>query len=290
VTNDSEGLGFREETVVVNRSIALKYLDTIAEQRFEKTRKTNQFAEAMAGNKWSAILRDPMRFDAKGSLRDGRHRMEAFVIACEAIPNLEIEFVVQWNVPEDALRDVDQGTSRSFGDVLAIQQYTNPKQLSAVTRRCYLWEKNLYTFTGGRSAPSNRQLEDFLIEHSDLTESTSRGQDLYTCGGKLVPVAIGGSAHWIFSQIDKGWADSFVEKLMTGTGMVEEGHPIAALRNRLSSNYRQLQRLKPNEIMALVVITWNHYITEPLPDLETILLPKGKLINENFPLPRKPKL
>jgi len=106
----------RAEVVVVNPQLAQTWLDTMGPNRHLNEANVARLELDMGKGNWYDNG-DPIRFDKKGRLRDGQHRLQALIRSGKSFP-----FHVIRNLDDKALQIVDTGKQRTFGDMLAMRE------------------------------------------------------------------------------------------------------------------------------------------------------------------------
>src|SRR4030042_1787327 len=113
------------EVETITRELAEEYLKT--DKGNNRSLSMPHVAELVGKQKRGEWVTngDALRFDTKGQLRDGQHRLK--MVEHTGIP---IEVVVVRGIESGAFSTMDVGKKRSFSDVLGIEREKYPKQLS----------------------------------------------------------------------------------------------------------------------------------------------------------------
>ena len=240
--------------------------DILKKQSMENNRPISKghvkkLADMMENGDWIENG-DTLRFDTKGKLLDGQHRLSA-VIKC----GKPLAFGVVSDIPPEAFMTVDTGKKRYASDALSIHDgnITNSTTVAAIIRQLYSHQQ---TGNVGYSAysPTNKhmvELYDYYNEDGLLLNAASFGQGFKIQGSsKLVKASSPASLGFCFShfsKIDLFSAKLFFDKVKSGSGEIGKD-PCRALYNRFIeesgvSEYRK--DIFRNS--CYIVSTWNSF-------------------------------
>lgn len=223
----------------------------MAEEWLGKNALNRNLRETHVDNLKNAILRgewvynaDPIRFDDKGNLIDGQHRLWAVVFAEQSIDVLVVE-----NLPRETMLTIDVGLKRSLAGHLKIMGYPNSILLAAMINTKWKLDNGKIR---SNQTPTFQQALHILKEHPGLAESVKvvspwrrrlRGSS-----------AVVGTLHYEFSTRDFDAAEAFFDGVINGVGLVEDD-PRFALR-------RHVELSNPGSVAfaALVIKAWNYYL------------------------------
>lgn len=235
----------------VTPELAKEWLGTDTErQRGVKKANLDKIKRALKAGKW-LVNGESIKFDTDGSLGDGQHRLSACVET--GIPFVSL---VVGNVPNSAIRTVDDGVTRNIKDRIQIQGLYEPgvgssygsaiRMLAEYDGETLVSMKNIVL--------SNFEIEQLLETHPDLGNSLSFGRAAHK--GAFLPPSIGVMLHYLFRQRNRIQADDFFDKLANGENV---SGPILTLRNRLIRMPKKVRQAAATrwELVALVVKTWN---------------------------------
>ena len=243
-----------EETI--SAKLAEEYLRTDGRNRhFSKTR-VGIYAKAMEDGDWEYNA-EPIRFDDKGELIDGQHRLAAVVKT-----ELPHRFLVVRGLPTEAIYVTDRGKQKSLADFFAIRGELNYTQLAATVRQYGVY-KLRGDFRGTWNEVRSVQNHIRLLEQTaGLRDSTVAGRSLQNA----FPVAgagLWGAVYHILAEIDNDDTEAFFGSLVSGTEL-PLGSPILNLRDRLAGaravGYTMgHKRLPLNDVAALTFKSWNYW-------------------------------
>lgn len=195
----------------------------------------------------------PIVYSDDGVLVDGQHRLTAILQTGVTVPMLVVR-----GVKAKAQSTIDTGAKRTFGDVLTLKGYERGKDLAALVRAAYLWQKGHYTATSFET-PTNTELLAFLDANDDLigcievVEPSVRKWKMVRSKASL--------ACWLFQRVDPVENAAFWSLMPIAEG--DSGTPIGALQARYHREMvaaKQVNRMNPEYELALIIKAWNAYI------------------------------
>jgi len=238
-----------------------------------KTRpsRIDTYAGEMARGEWQ-FNGDTIRFDINGTLLDGQHRLMALVRARVTLP-----FVLAVGLPPQSQDTMDQGASRTTGNVLQLRGVTDPNNIAATAQLCWGYVNNtLGRKQGMARRGSLSQVLAFVDEHGESLDTAIRqGRALR----KMIPARIStaSAAYWIIAQAAPDRASVFWGPLMDGADLTENS-PIRVLRNRLIREAMVPRKAETRALLAAYIKGWNAWLED-----RTISLLVWK---DNEPFPR----
>jgi hypothetical protein len=255
------------EIVSVTPTLAAQWLDTMAQNRKLSAPLASRLASQMNSGLW-VYDGSPIRFNVKGELVDGQHRLWA-VIEHDG----PIDFLVVRNVAEEAMATMDTGKARSFADVLQIENknLTHTNSVAALIPIVYRWESGergsaavgygTRGVGGNKKAAANAELLAFFDANQlRIVEAAQVGARISSRikGMSASVLALG---FWIFNEIESDDASFFFDRLADGAGL-DEGSPILLLRNHMIRASQQPQPprvIAPGMALPLMIKAWNAY-------------------------------
>lgn len=232
------------ETISPKR--AKELLDRNPQNRPMRMRWVDRLAKIIAAGAWQETA-ETIKINCNGDLIDGQHRLAAIIAA-----NTSVRTWVAYNVPQEAFAAIDQGHTRTLGDVLARNDESNYIKLAAAIR----WVQTLFGKHPSRKRDTvePHQAMEILRKYPTLRDSVS-----YACGCSaqhLLAQSMIGALHFLFSRKDKELATMFFERIGDGDGLTRQ-QPLWRLRDRLIK-IKADQAYMPQEVIAAFVIkTWN---------------------------------
>lgn len=267
----------------VTPALAEAWLATMQHNRRLSSNTVERLAKMMKEGQW---LFDgaPLRFNTKGELVDGQHRLWALIEA-----KYTADFLVVRNVPDEAFLTMDTGKNRSFADMLSIETpgLGDVNNVAATTQIACRWDLGMrgrQLIAGRAGTLTNSQLMTYYRQHSEHIINASK----LARAGKLTGIpgrALDLLAH-IALNLDAEDAAFFFQRLHDGVGL-EETSPILALRNTAQAHRggRGYHTDLPADVAcALVIKAWNAYREGH--ELTKLNWRRGGANPEMFPEPR----
>jgi len=197
---------------------------------------------------------DPIRFDRKGRLRDGQHRLQALVRAGKTF-----SFHVIRNLDEKALQIVDTGKQRSFGDILAMRegaQAVNPslaRKIAATAKM--IWHYDHGSILSSGQAVSHSELELTLRKHHELPRAVETVAE-----GSVQPHAVLAFVYALAVEIAPRKARQWLTQVQEGESL-RKGMPAYELRSILigQRGTGAKQQLRGPFLAALIVQSFNAF-------------------------------
>lgn len=213
-----------------------------------KERHVLRLASDISNNRWKDFNGETIKFDNKGKLLDGQHRLLAVIRAKKSIRTY-----VALGLKEDDIYFIDMGRlTRKVADVFAMKQVEN--YIIAASAASNLWRYDNDVIQDNSIYPDAQESYLYYLQNEGIQNSIKYGEMVRQLIGKSIATFL----HYLFSRIDKNAADIFYEQFATGANLERED-PILLLRNRLEYNKRKDVQMKLDRIkqIALVILAWN---------------------------------
>ena len=239
--------------------------------------RVDRYARMMAAGQWMRAG-EPVGVTEAGQFINGRHRLMAIVQS-----GCTITLPFQYRMHPDAVKVIDTGKSREYKHFLQIEGTSQAKTLGPLVRRMFLWDAGIYhqPSAAGKSKPSpaTAELDAYLDAHPDLHEAAAAAS-----GDR--PPHMSPTAYAvclvIFRRVAIEAADEFCNAWLTGANL-ETGHPLLALRDRLTRDAATKSGRLGEDKIALAFVAWNAWREGRR--LARINLPPG-FSNAHYPHPR----
>ena len=150
---------------IITPEIAQQWLESYnTENRGFKTSAVNKYVRDIESGNW-AFLGDPIRFDVRGILIDGQHRLRAIVKS-----GIAIQMVVLRGVKTSHRAVIDSGARRSSGDALRIEGRKNAVAMAAAVSALDAFERGLFKHSGSSPmySPSHAEVVELADLYSEL--------------------------------------------------------------------------------------------------------------------------
>lgn len=234
--------------ITITPQLAKELLRRNTRNRKLRERAVGDYARDMAAGHW-AINGEAIKISAKGDVLDGQHRLHAIVQADTAV-----DMFVVIGLDPAAQETMDSGRKRSTADVLALRTEENAATLAAVLRRVWAWEQGDRRFKG-RQTPTTAECAALLEEHPEIRRSAEIATRT-RAAFPHIPQSVLGTSHYLFNAISEGDTAWFFQRLGDGAEL-PLGHPILALRTRVTSERLDNVRMAEDRFMAYLIRTWN---------------------------------
>lgn len=209
------------------------------------------YARDMRDGRWQENG-DAIRFDRKGTLLDGQHRLAACVKS-----GVGFQSDVAYGLDPECFHTIDGGSKRKVSQVAAMMGVTNATIVSAAAS--YLWthaNHGAEQIGCPRYTPTRTQHEEVIISTRPLLEASATATRGFP--RKFATPAILCFCHYLFTQDNRAAAERFFSDLKTGANL-GLGSPARLLRNRLTEHSTDKAKLPTPEIIALIFKAWISY-------------------------------
>lgn len=244
ITND----GPAALVITITPALAKELLRRNTHNRKLRERAVGDYARDIAAGHWS-LNGEAIKIATNGDVLDGQHRLHALIQAETAV-----DMFVVIGLDPAAQETMDSGRKRTTADVLSLRAEENATTLSAILRRVWAWKQGDHRFKG-RQAPTTAECAELLAKHPELRRSA----EIATRTRKAfphIPQSVLGTCHFLFNAIDEGETAWFFQRVADGAEL-PLGHPILALRNRLTSERLDGLRMSEDRHMAYLIRAWN---------------------------------
>ena len=235
--------------ITIGPDLAEVYLGRMAANRSLNEAHADRLAVDMKNGDWRQTY-EPVRFNKKGELTDGQHRLSAVVRSGKAQ-----EFYVAAGLDAKAMAVTDTGRSRTFADVQAIAGEKNARKLAAVAKQVYYLDIGKATASG--PAVSHAQLDRTVKAHVGLRDAVEK----VAAVSGIQPHAQIAAVYCLAREKHQRKADQWLEALQLGEDLAK-GHPALVVRNKLISNRgagSKLQLRGPS-VAAFLINGWNAFL------------------------------
>lgn len=206
------------------------------------------YQDMIERNRWQ-VNGESIKISESGFLLDGQHRLEAI---CKA--GIPVKMFVVYGVDDDSFMTIDAGKPRRYTDYLKVSGKTGDlPAISAASRIAMGFDSSGTYNIIKRVSPDT--LLWFIDKHPGLTAAVEN------IGGRtnnLCSRSIASALKYIFSIVDDVAAECFFDSLISGANL-EEGSPILALRNRLTTSRGMYGSSGQKENIHAFVSAFNSY-------------------------------
>lgn len=243
----------------ITPALAQKYLDLMGRNRKKRGRLKQRFIDSIKAGHWK-LTGEAIKFNTRGELIDGQHRLEAIIEA-----NKAIDILVCRNVPPEAFMELDTGGTRTPGDLLTVAGHDYTNGVASAIRNL----TSIYEIEANQTKPSSlarkRVEPTVLLEYADehgaalvtAVRTTMTKQARTVCG----PPALFAALYYIFAEHNKKGADQFFLALIDGIGF-ERGRadPVYQLHRLLLQFKQEKHKRRPAFYKAAITVkAWNAF-------------------------------
>lgn len=243
----------------VTPQLASEWLKLNMTNRPLRDRNINDYATLMLRGLWSQTSPETIKFNTKGILLDGQHRLAAIVKS-----GISIDMLIHRNIPDDNFKVIDMGAKRSVGDILYITGVDNSMLVSTIITKYLLniqsfGNKNVTITTHGKMKVA---AEDVLKEYNSRVEFwdmiIAASFKFKKAFGKFLSPSLAAAWFAMVYDISANDAKYFFEQLTTGVGVTNAKHPISLLRV-MFMNADSNRLFTENYKYAIFVKAWNSF-------------------------------
>lgn len=234
--------------ITITPQLAKELLKRNRHNRKLRERAVGDYARDMAEGHWP-INGEAIKLAVNGDVLDGQHRLHALFRA-----NVAVDMFVVIGLAPETQESMDSGRKRTTGDVLSLRSEDNAVTLAAILRRVWAWQQGDRKFSA-RNTPTTAECAALLAAHPELRRSTEIAVRT-RAAFPHIPQSVLGTCHFLFNEINSAETAWFFQRLGDGAEL-PLGHPILALRTRVTSERTDNVRLSEDRYMAYLIRTWN---------------------------------
>lgn len=234
--------GLTIERVLMTPDMADQFLATLYDkQRSKKDGHLGAIVRDISENRWK-FNGETVVFDEYGRLVNGQHRCAACVAA-----GIAIDVVIIRGVPAEAYDSFDNVGKRSGSDAIKLKA-KNTVAVSSALSMLYRWDRGIALNALFVASPT--LIAEMLVQHPGMNDSGVIGK---AAASITKSAAAGTFCHYIFSRVDRGLADQFMDTVTNGEN-IAKGNPIYAFRQRFINEERNL---RAHDVVYYLNTTWN---------------------------------
>lgn len=218
---------------------------------------------------------DAVRFDNKGNLIDGQHRLSAIVACNKTMPLLLIS-----GLDESIIRTIDQEVKpRNLSDILKMDGIDYANKVASCLNRYFALKSSCNSFidsnrTHGSSAATSVNITkgEYTVydkyneykEHSEFWQSVVRYAMDCNSYAKILKVPEIGAVY-AYLVLDKGHSEDSVEKFFNGIFKKIGNYPLLiTFRDMYLKDQLADIPMMPKTRSMLLIKTWNYYCNNEL--------------------------
>lgn len=241
----------RTERVVVTAAYAGSLLANNTKNRTVIKTHLKRLEECLLRGEW-VFNGEPVIVASTGRILDGQHRLLACVNT-----GMPIDTNIVFGVDESVFDTIDQGSSRTIGNVLDIDGEENYNTIAAAAK-CFWGFCKTSQFsdgggwTNGFSATAARHL---LADHPALRESVKLSLRCEHFKSRSLLASL----HYVFTFANKQFAAEMIEVLESGGG--DKDRPFHVLREHIIYNRMNRIRMGHRSLAAKTIRAFNAEVT-----------------------------
>ncbi|MFD7663535.1 hypothetical protein [Streptomyces sp. NPDC059788] len=234
--------------ITITPALAKGLLTQNRRNRHIRENTVNDYVRDIQNNSWP-LNGETIKLSISGDVLDGQHRLLAIEKA-----GTPVETFIVIGLPPETQATMDTGMRRTVADALALSGEANAATVASILRRVWAWEQGDRKFTR-RNSPTTTESQMLLGAHPEIRRSAEIANRTRAAFPHIPQSALG-TAHFLFNAIDPGEAAWFFQRLGDGAEL-PSGHPILALRNRVTSERAKEGTVPWARQLTYLVHAWN---------------------------------
>lgn len=236
----------------ITPQMAVEFISRNPKNRKISSRIVNQYAEDFLNGEFK-FNGETIKFNKKGQLIDGQHRLSALIKA-----QATADFVVVEDLDEDAINTVDIGRKRLLADFLDMSGQKNCTTLAAaIGILAVMEERGSESLNFKNKSPKVEVAEKLLNKHPRLKTSVEFA--IRQVHKKMLQPGLMAVIHYITTQADEESAGKFWNEVMNGARITEKDATYM-LRNKLQNCAINNVKLSPREVIEYFSKAWRLFI------------------------------
>ena len=233
------------QLITVTPEMATEWLDKMGANRKLNMSHADRLAEDIKRGDWHQTG-DPIRFDRKGNLVDGQHRLQAIINSGRAV-----ELYVARNLDSKAMAVIDTGKARSIADVFQIRGVENGRKLAAAIKQIFYLDNDRMASSG--PAISQMQADRTLKAHPYLPDAVAKVVE----APAIQPHAQLAAVYCVAHEKHPRKADQWLAAVQKGESL-RSGHPVYVLREKLLDmrGTGSTTQMRGPAVAAMMVRSW----------------------------------
>ncbi len=237
------------ELVEVTPELATEWLSTMGANRRLNATHVDRLADDIRRGDWRQTF-DPVRFNRKGELIDGQHRLTAVVQSGRSI-----SVYVARNLDPRAMAVIDTNKPRSVADAMQINGVANARKLAAAAKSLYYYDLDKLASSG--PAVSYAALQRTIKAHPFLPDAVEQ----VVQSSVIQPHAQLAMVYCLAHEKHARRAEEWIELIQEGEN-IGKGNPAFELRKRLLSMRGKgaKTQLRGPSVAAMIINGWNLFL------------------------------
>jgi hypothetical protein len=214
------------------------------------------YADAIKEGKWHPDTTETIKVAVNNRILDGQHRLEAIVLS-----NIPTLMYVSFNLPVDAVTNIDTGAKRSSKDIFDLYGISNSQQLTAVLREYLLYTvapDSINHLNNNKDKVTTALMLETYNANIALWNENINNINRYARKIQL-DFSISGAWFLLAKDISTTDAHTFFTSLADGTNFTCDKDPILKLREHLTNIKLRKETFNNSLNFALFVKAWNYF-------------------------------
>ncbi|MFG3132832.1 hypothetical protein ACGFZU_34690 [Streptomyces tendae] len=234
--------------VTITPSLAKALLKQNTKNRNLREATVGDYVRDIESGEWP-LNGETIKTAINGDVLDGQHRLAAIEKA-----GVPVETFMVIGLPPETQATMDAGRRRTTADALTLNDESHATALASILRRAWAWKRGDRKFNQ-RSTPTTAECRALLEQHPEIRRSAEIAART-RIAFPHIPASALGTAHWLFNAVDPGECAEFFARVGDGAEL-PVGHPILALRSRVTSERAKEGTIPWARHLAYLVHAWN---------------------------------
>jgi len=239
---------FTVDIVDITPQIADNFLQKNVENRKISTRHVVAIAKDMENGNWE-FNGDAIRFSSNGNLVDGQHRLKGCILSGKTFKSIVIR-----NIDDSAMRTIDGGKRRNYGDHLRIRGYDNASSIGSAISFLIMIAVQAPKLQGNKCVFTTADYDAVLEKHDGIIESVALAKSTFYKSDALLA-----AIHYIATCTGyNDQANNFLQSWRDGQFNYDDD-PIIYIRNMLLKEFTKVNKMKVEHKNRLIMLSWQKF-------------------------------
>jgi hypothetical protein len=245
----------KTQELLITPTKAKELLEANVSNRPLRPAAISKYARDMRAGLWREQTGEAIKIAESGIMLDGQNRLHALIEA-----NVSLKFLVITEMPNDVFAVLDSGVKRSSSDAFYVAGISHYTTVPAIISAWNFYKTGKYSARNGDSILTQSQVMNIYNERKMFWDAIApMAHKWYHDFAKILSVSKIGGFYAATHEINEQKALSFMNELCIGMNFTNNS--VFILRKRLIENNASVTKLKTTQIEALMIKTWNAYLT-----------------------------
>jgi hypothetical protein len=236
---------------LVTPAIAKELLRTNKSNRVIQTGRVESYKRQMLEGLWK-FNGETISISKDGMLLNGQHRLLAIIAS-----GVSIQMIIVEGIDADAFSTIDQGMTRSAGQIFSMAGIKNANSMSSIVNQ-YLLVKDTKVVAGRTSKNllnKNQLIECYSNKKALFDNAYHTSMKLYDSINRCIKVVPTAVIICMLSEVDEDYCNHFFNTLITPE-YLSKNHPCFILRNTLMRHPKPEWRV----LYSHFIKSWNAFL------------------------------